>query len=197
VSCKDIFIGFLRSGLLGYGGGPSTIPLVRYEAVDRYHWMDDEEFAEVLAMANALPGPIATKMATYIGYKVKGTMGAIVANLATVMPTVIALIVLLGSLYAMGNSKIVHGMIMAVGPVIGMMLGVMTYQFLQKSWKGLGTIGSIVMVVVSLVALQILKIHPAIMIALFIVYALIKTYVATRQVRQSQNFSTLKRSVEK
>lgn len=69
---KDLFISFLRTGLLGYGGGPSTIPLVHKEVVHQYKWMDDEEFGNVLALGNSLPGPIMTKMAGYIGYRIGG-----------------------------------------------------------------------------------------------------------------------------
>lgn len=47
------------------------IPLIRHEAVNKYKWIDDDEFGEILAIANALPGPIATKMAAYLGFKLK------------------------------------------------------------------------------------------------------------------------------
>ena len=57
-SYKELTIAMLRTGILGFGGGPSVIPLIRYEAVSRYHWMRDEEFGEILAIANALPGPL-------------------------------------------------------------------------------------------------------------------------------------------
>src|SRR4051794_36642614 len=68
----ELAIGFARTGVTGYGGGPSTIPLIEFEAVKKYKWMNEDEFVEILALANTLPGPIATKMAAYIGYKVKG-----------------------------------------------------------------------------------------------------------------------------
>ena len=66
----QLFLAFFRVGMLGYGGGPSSIPLVHQEVVKKYGWMDDDEFADVLALGNTLPGPIATKMAGYIGYRV-------------------------------------------------------------------------------------------------------------------------------
>ncbi|MEC0271458.1 chromate transporter, partial [Paenibacillus anseongense] len=78
----QIGMAMLRTGILGYGGGPSIVPLVRYEAVTRFQWMKDEEFMEVLAIANTLPGPIATKLAGYLGYRLKGTAGAAVGVLA-------------------------------------------------------------------------------------------------------------------
>ncbi len=71
----QIAVAMCRTGILGYGGGPSVIPLIRHDAVTRYGWLTDDEFGETLAIANALPGPIATKMAAYLGYKLKGSGG--------------------------------------------------------------------------------------------------------------------------
>lgn len=176
MSCKDLAISFFRTGILGYGGGPSVIPLIRYETVEKYKWMGEDEFADVFSLANALPGPIAMKMATYIGYRVKGFMGAVSALISHALPTVVIMIAILGSLYALNKSSIIKGMIEAVGPVIGMMLAVMAYEFLKKSWKGLGKPISLAMIFISVVLLQLMGIHPAIVISLFIVAALIKTY---------------------
>src|SRR5690606_40059834 len=72
------------------------ISLVYKEVVERYKWMNDDEFSEILALGNTLPGPIATKMAGYIGYRVAGTAGLLNAILATVLPTVLLMIVLIG-----------------------------------------------------------------------------------------------------
>ncbi|GAM68682.1 chromate transport protein [Vibrio sp. JCM 19236] len=47
---------FFRIGLFGFGGGPTMIPLVHKEVVDNYQWMDDDEFSNVLAIGNTLPG---------------------------------------------------------------------------------------------------------------------------------------------
>src|SRR5690625_6253034 len=72
---RHIFIAFFRSGMLGYGGGLSAIPLMHREVVGTFKWMDDEEFADVLALANTLPGPINTKLAGYIGWRIAGWRG--------------------------------------------------------------------------------------------------------------------------
>ena len=90
----NIFIAFFRSGMLGFGGGPSVIPLVYKEVVDRFKWMDDQQFSDVLALGNTLPGPINTKMAGYIGYRVGGFMGMVTALIASIVPTVILMLVL-------------------------------------------------------------------------------------------------------
>ena len=72
----ELFIAFLIPNLLAYGGGPASIPLIEHEVVARYNWMTKSEFSEFLALANSLPGPIATKMAGYIGYEVGGFLGS-------------------------------------------------------------------------------------------------------------------------
>src|SRR5699024_5977616 len=80
---------FLRIGLLGFGGGPSSIPLVKLEVVDKYKWMTNEEFQDVLAIANVLPGPIITKVAGYITYQLKGWLGVINSLVAMILPTAV------------------------------------------------------------------------------------------------------------
>jgi chromate transporter len=186
MSCKDLALSFFRTGILGYGGGPSVIPLIRYETVEKYKWMSADEFADVFSLANALPGPIATKMATYIGYRVRGFAGAVCALISHSMPTVVILIAILGSLYALNQSHIIKGMIAAVGPVIGMMLALMAYEFLKKSWKGLGKIVSFTMILISVVLLQLLDIHPAIVITLFILASLVKTWNGGNKLKRSE-----------
>lgn len=166
----ELTLGMFRTGILGYGGGPSVIPLIRHEAVVRYGWLSDDEFGEVLALANALPGPIATKMAAYLGYREKGVLGAVVAVLAHILPTCIAMIALLSAVTFLSSSKVVAGMIAGVTPVIAVMLGTMAYEFGEKAVKGLGIYAGIGFFVVSFLLLESIQIHPALVIMLFLAY---------------------------
>jgi chromate transporter len=93
---RDIGLAFFRVGMLGFGGGPSSIPLVHQEVVKKYEWMTDEEFGDTLALANTLPGPIGTKMAGYIGYRLAGIWGCLNALFVSVFPTIFLMIVFLG-----------------------------------------------------------------------------------------------------
>lgn len=160
----------VKTGVLGYGGGPSVIPLIRYEAVTRYHWIDDDEFAEILALANALPGPIATKMAAYLGYRRKGWLGAVVSVLAHILPSAIAMIALLSVVQYLSDSTVIQGMISAVIPVIAVMLGVMAYEFANRAVKGLGKWMGFAMFIVAFLLLQVINIEDAIVIVAFLAY---------------------------
>ncbi|WP_047154211.1 chromate transporter [Aneurinibacillus tyrosinisolvens] len=167
MSYKELFIGFFRAGILGYGGGPSMLPLIHAEAVKKYNWVDDEEFSDIVALGNALPGPIATKIAAYIGYKVKGAPGALVTIFAVSIPVLILMIGLLGFLFQFRHSPIVKGMTAGIQPVIGVMMGVMAYEFFTKAWqqgekgkKG----GIIVLTAASAILLTVFALSPAIII---------------------------------
>lgn len=169
---KELIIAMSRTGVLGFGGGPSVIPLIRYEAVSRYHWLDDEEFGEIYAIANALPGPIATKMAAYLGYRLKGAIGAVVGVLAHIAPTCIATVLLFSLVSVFSFSKTFTDMIGAVMPVVAVMLGQMTYEFAFKSLKGLGKILGILFLVLAFLCLNVISIPPAIVILIFLIYGI-------------------------
>ena len=98
VEYLEIFWVFFVTNILGYGGGPATIPLVQHEVVAVYGWMTEFEFIEMLAAGNALPGPIATKMAGAIGFGQGGVVGVIVGLIATVVPSLILKIMLMNFL---------------------------------------------------------------------------------------------------
>lgn len=167
-----LFLAFFRVGIFGYGGGPSSIPLVHKEVVEHYGWFTDDEFGDLLALGNTLPGPIATKLAGYIGYRVAGPIGMINAVLATILPSVVAMIALLTTLSMYKDKPWVQGMTNAVVPVVGFMLAQLTWQFTKKSKDGMGWTQALLFIVLSLILIELLGLHPGIMIGLLLLYAL-------------------------
>ncbi|AXI11094.1 transporter [Oceanobacillus zhaokaii] len=168
----NIFLAFFIPGILGYGGGPASIPLIENEVVQRYGWMTIEKFSEVLALGNALPGPIATKMAGYIGYEVGGIPGALVAVFATVAPSLILMIALLGVLYKYKESAKVKRLTLYVRPVIALLLGLMAWNFFVESYEEAGIWQTAFLIVVSYLLMEHekIKIHPAFVIVGALVY---------------------------
>ncbi len=82
-----IFFTFFKIGLFTFGGGYAMIPLIHFYAVDKYHWLDEEEFIDIIAIAESTPGPIAINSATYVGYKTHGVKGSIAATIGVVLPS--------------------------------------------------------------------------------------------------------------
>lgn len=169
----EIFLAFFIPGILGYGGGPASIPLVENEVVHRYGWLSVSEFSEVLALGNALPGPIATKMAGYIGYEQAGILGAAVGVFATVAPSLILMIALMSLLYKFRDSPKVKRMSNYVRPTIALLLGVMAYRFFSESYEASGTIQTVFLIIASYLLLEKWKVHPAYVIGGALIYGAI------------------------
>ena len=160
----ELFIAFLIPNLLAYGGGPASIPLIEHEVVDRYEWMTQSEFSEFLALANSLPGPIATKMAGYIGFEVGGFLGSIIALFATVAPTLILMITLLNLLHKYRDSPKVMRLSSFVLPAIAVLLITLTFDFAKSSYESNKLIPTILMIVGSYIALEKFKVPSIIVI---------------------------------
>ncbi|MEW9052347.1 MAG: chromate transporter [Neobacillus sp.] len=160
----QLFIAFFIPGIVGYGGGPASIPLVEHEVVSRYKWMTTSEFSEILALGNALPGPIATKMAGYIGYEVGGVFGAIVGVFATVAPSLFLMIVLLQLIYRFKDSPRVKRLSKIVLPAVAVLMATLTFDFFKTSYQSSGVWVTLGLAAVSLLLLEKWKVHPAFVI---------------------------------
>lgn len=166
----DVLIAFTRASNLGFGGGPALIPLVQAEAVDNYHWLTNEQFIDALAVSNALPGPIATKLAAYVGYQALGWPGVIAGILGAVGPTVLAVVFLTNLLMRYSNSPELKAALKGVKPVVVVLVAQMALEMGQGSFPNIATwaiAGG------AAVGLFWLKVHPAILIVLSIGLGLI------------------------
>ncbi|MBS4024041.1 MAG: chromate transporter [Clostridia bacterium] len=153
----DLFMAMVRSGLVGFGGGLGSVPIIRAEVVDVYEWMSNEEFAEVLALGNTLPGPIATKLAVFIGYKQAGIMGAFAGVVGIVLPTAILIIILAKQYITYKDSPIIAGMMTAVKPVVVILMLQVAFEIGQKSFPNYFNYA---LAGLSAIAIFYFKIHP-------------------------------------
>lgn len=156
-----IFYAFAKVGVVAYGGGPSMIPLMQEEVVDVNHWMTNAEFVDALAMGNALPGPIATKMSGYAGFKVAGLPGAVMGVLGTVLPSLVAMLILAALFFQFKDYPKVKAVLKAVRPAVVALLLVTVYEVYPQSITSWHT-GLIALV--TLVVIIAFRIHPAIAI---------------------------------
>lgn len=113
----DLFIVFSRVALFSWGGGPASMGLMQREVVS-IGWVTPEEFADALAIGNALPGPIAPQVSAYVGYKLAGYPGAILAVTGTILPTTILMLVMIIYFFRIKDSPTVAAMLKAVHPVV-------------------------------------------------------------------------------
>ncbi|HEX6593088.1 MAG TPA: chromate transporter [Bacillota bacterium] len=166
----QIFLANFTANLLGYGGGPATIPLLEYEVVHRYEWFTTTEFSEMVALGNGLPGPIATKLAAYVGYAQGGILGAFIGVFASVAPSLVMMIALLGLLMKYKHSPQVKKLTQIIRPTIAVLLGVMTYNFFRDSYVEIGWIHTLIIVVPSYILLEKRRINPVYVVLGALVY---------------------------
>jgi len=168
-----LFLAFLVSNILGYGGGPASIPLIYEEVVEHYNIVSQAEFSNIIALGNALPGPIATKIAAYVGYSGGGLLGSLIALIATIVPSILALIVMLKALRKYRDSKAVKGIGLFVQPVIAVLMIVLTWEMVDDSVIDIGWIQTVLLALVAWWAMAIKKIHPAIVVVAAFAYGAI------------------------
>lgn len=129
----ELFISFARVSLFGFGGGPSMIPLVRAEVVEGRAWLTPEAFLDAFAFGNALPGPIITKLAAYIGHQVAGWPGAAAALAGATLPTMM-LILLATRLVMRGKENpVLRAAISGIRPVVVALLLLVAWDFAPRA----------------------------------------------------------------
>jgi chromate transporter len=157
-----LFIVFLRVALCAIGGAYSFLPLMEKELVNNYHWLDKNEFLDVVGMSELFPGAISIKFATYAGYKVAGVPGIIVANFANLLPPLL-LMLLVSLVYAKyKHIDIVKGALeMARYAVIALIVGIAIKMVKVDNLK---QFKYIIVIIISFAFFTLTKIHPAFII---------------------------------
>lgn len=85
----QLFLSFLQIGLFSFGGGYAAMPLIQSQVVDQHHWLSITEFTDLITISQMTPGPIAVNSATFVGIKIAGIGGAVVATLGCILPSCI------------------------------------------------------------------------------------------------------------
>ena len=113
---------YLKIGFFGFGGGYAMLSLIQHEVVVRNEWMSNTEFADIIAISQITPGPIAVNSATYIGYTVTGNIwGSLIATIAVCIPAMTIMILVTKFYLKLSNNLYVNGALKGMQPmVIGM-----------------------------------------------------------------------------
>jgi chromate transporter len=130
---------FLRMGAITFGGGFVMIPLIEAEVVDSHHWLTHQEFVDATALGQITPGPVLIT-ATFIGYRVAGTLGALVATISIFLPSFLMTVVAGSSLARFHTNQIVQSFLKGVTPaVVGLLVaaGISIGRAGIHSWVGM------------------------------------------------------------
>ena len=114
----NLFVAFFKIGLFSIGGGYASLPLIENEVVNKYAWLTQQEYLDIVTISQITPGPIAINSATFVGTKTGGFMGSLVATAGTILPSII-IAMLLAKLYdKYRNVDAMQGVLAGLRPAV-------------------------------------------------------------------------------
>lgn len=114
----ELFWSFVQVGLFCVGGGYASMPLIQAQVIDVHGWLSISEFIDIFTISQMTPGPIGINAATFVGMKVAGFLGAIVATLGFVTPSFILGIILAKLFFKYGNIGVIKGILNGLRPAV-------------------------------------------------------------------------------
>jgi chromate transporter len=132
-----IFWSFFQIGLFSFGGGYAAMPLIQNQVVDVNGWLTMNEFADVITVSQMTPGPIAINSATFVGIRIAGIFGAIVATIGCILPSCIIVLALSFIYYKYRGLSTIQGILNGLRPaVIAMILSAGFSLTILSFWSG-------------------------------------------------------------
>jgi len=174
-----LFISTLYLSAFTFGGGYVIITLMKKKFVDEYHWIDEEEMLDLVAIAQSAPGPIAVNGAIVIGYKLAGVPGLLVSILGTVTPPFVILSIVSLFYSAFRENLYIAMMLEGMQAGVGAVIASVVYDMGEGIVRGKKYI-SILIMVLSFIAVYFLKISAVYIILACGVLGAVRTILAQK-----------------
>lgn len=166
-SLFEIVLTFAQIGLLSFGGGYASIGLVEKQVVEIKQWMTYAEFADIVAIDELTPGPVAINAATFVGTKMAGIPGAIAATIGAILPSCIIALILVKIYYKYRSLKPVTGALtglksmvvaMILSTTISILLSALFY-YMPIDLYAIDYV-SLILFIIALIILRKTKLNP-------------------------------------
>ena len=137
-TCAELFVSFFKIGTFTIGGGYAMIPLMEKELVDRRQWLSREEFMNMMALSQAMPGIFAGNMASSLGYKLRGVAGAVAAIAGTILVPIGIILLLAIFFQQFQDNRIVDAIFKGIRPAVVALIAAPVFKMAQTakiSWR--------------------------------------------------------------
>jgi len=174
----QLFITFLKIGLLSFGGGYGMIPVIQKE-LEIHNWMSPYDFIKIISISEMTPGPIAVNTATFVGYKIAGIFGGALATIGVVLPSFILIMATSSLIFKFKDHPLLEKVLYTIKPVV-LALIIAAVIFIGKNTlldaeiiknSGINTNFlnyvdpiSIIILIISILMLTVFKINPIIVL---------------------------------
>ncbi len=156
-----LFLIFFRLGMFTLGGGYAMVPLIEDEIVVKNKWLDEDDFLDVIAMSQSLPGPLAVNVSTFVGYRIYKKRGAFICALGTVLPSFLIVLMVASVLSSFYKNPYVIKFFSGVRPAVAALIVSAVYR-LRKGVEV--NLFSALFFIVSVIAILVMSINPAFVI---------------------------------
>ena len=135
----EAFTTFFKIGLFTLGGGYAMIPLIEEEVVNKRHWVEKDELLDLIAIAQSCPGVFAVNIATFIGYKLHRTPGAILTTLGTALPSFLIILLIAVFFRQFQDNPVVAAIFRGIRPAVVALIAVPTFNLAKSAKIGWAT----------------------------------------------------------
>lgn len=134
----DIFLSFFRIGTFTIGGGYAMLPLMEREIVQRHQWLTGEEFLDMVALSQSMPGVFAVNMATVVGQRLRGFRGAVTAIVGNIVMPIVFILLLAVFFRAFRDNVIVSRIFLGLRPAVVALIAAPVFTLARSaniSWR--------------------------------------------------------------
>ena len=174
----ELFIVFFKLGAFTIGGGIAMLPLLQNTLINEKKWFTREEFMDIVAVCQSLPGVVAINMATYVGYKKKGLAGSLVSTFGVVIPSFTMILIIARFISSLGDNGVLMG---AMAGLRAAALGMVVVAMIQLMPAAIKNKWAMLAAVVAFVLIAVLRINTAYVILLFAVLGIAVTFAGSRK----------------
>ena len=129
----ESFRTFFKIGAVTFGGGYAMIPIIETEVVDKHQWVNKEELLDVIAIAQSTPGVFAVNISTFIGYKLRGTKGAICATMGAALPSFLIILLIAIFFHQFQDNKVIASIFNGIRPAVVALIAVPTFNLAKSA----------------------------------------------------------------
>jgi len=159
-----LFWTFCRIGGLTFGGGYAMLPMLEKEVVERHHWTTQEQLLDYFAIGQCTPGIIAVNTATFIGYNLKGVLGAIVATLGVIFPSFVIISLISALLDNFAHIAWVQHAFNGISVAVCALILQAVIKLMKSSIKSIKNIMGVALFAVAFLLILIFDISPVILV---------------------------------
>lgn len=166
----ELFLSIFKIGTFTFGGGYAMIPLIEEEVVVNKGWISKEEFLDILVVSQSLPGALAVNTSVFLGYKIGGFIGAMVALLAVILPSFLIILIIAVFFMKFRDNYYVNAAFKGITAAVPMLVLIGAISLSKGLEKNIRTL---ITIIVGIIALVFFNIHPVLVIIISGLYGVI------------------------